>query len=108
MYLPPLIVQMVEALQDVPGETSNHEFGDQGPGASFLGGLALALDGDHGVDRAAVHVLHYEVDFAFVEEAAVISYLEQIRSGWLLKQGRRIKSYRIRCKTSGACLYQRD
>jgi hypothetical protein len=41
-----------------------------------LGRLALAFDGDHGVDGATVHVFHDEVDFALIEETAVISDLE--------------------------------
>lgn len=83
-----LVVQVVESLQDVPGKASDNQFGNQGAGLAFLVGLTLTFDGNHGVDGAAVHVLHDQVDFAFVEETAVISDLIKLGRG-LTKTGQK-------------------
>ena len=59
----------------MPCETCDDKFRDEWLGHLVCGGLELLFHSNHGLDTAAVHIFHDQVDFALIVEAAVVADL---------------------------------
>lgn len=57
--LVPLLMKVHEAVEDLEGEPRDHQLWYQGPDLHLVGCVKVSLDRNHGLDAAAVHVLHH-------------------------------------------------